>query len=352
MNPFTRQSVAAVAKLGVAGATIAAIGWGVITFYPSTTIVKESEADIVSLVTFKRSSTQRFASALQAMGHDEPRSYDYNGNTVYFSSRTTTDSPEQVLREVQNILVRHGINERAYLEASEDGGPRPGDSAEEYEALIEERSLAMLSGQLVPSVISRDYVAMGGGLIEGEPTTCAEAAKVLDRIATEGEGIRGPEDFEKIFRGYRGIEAMRSEDGKRTFVTASWSDSDLDIRKHKPTDPMAPVFGTNPDPLIPSCPGCSRLTRFAGTGKEKGYVTNTFSSPQHHSTVTDFYLEAMANRGWKETEASAMTRQALEYTTYRNMPTEAVQLVRGEEFLTVTVDPTPNGSLVTTMTSP
>ncbi|MFU8806831.1 MAG: hypothetical protein ACNA8W_23695, partial [Bradymonadaceae bacterium] len=293
MRNITRQSLWALSKLGLCGASIAAIAWGVISFYPSSTMVKESEADIVSLVTFARSSTQKFASTLDALGHDAPRSYDYNGNKVFFSSKTTTQDPMEVLHEYQRVFTQRGINERPYLEAIEDGYLGDVDTAEDFARLIEERGLAMLSGQLVPSVITENHISMGGGLIEGEPTTCAEASKILEKKADEGVT-----DFEDLFRGFRSIDATRSEDGQRTFVTASWSDGDLDMRKHQP-DHHEPVLDANPDPLVPSCPGCTRLTRFAGERAEEQYVSNIFKSPQHHSSVLEFYLKAMESRGWR-----------------------------------------------------
>jgi hypothetical protein len=347
MNSIARQSLWALTKLGIAGASLVAIGWSVITFYPTKGGVKETEADIVSMVTFKRTSTQQFALALDALGHDRPRSYDYNGNKVFFSSRTTTQSPEQVLREYQEFFTRRGINERPYYEASPDGGPRPGENDETYQALVEERGLAMLSGQLVPSIITPNYVAMGGGIIEGEPRTCAEAAEILER-----QVANGIPHFNDVFRGFRGIEAMRSEDGRHTHVTASWSESNYDMDKHIPRDTRAKVRGTNPDPELPSCPGCERLQRFAGEGKEKDYVTNVFLSPQHHSSVASFYLQAMQARGWKETDSSQFSRDILNMTVYRDLPATSLQLVRGNEFLNIVVEPTDQGTLVTTMTAP
>ncbi len=340
------QSLYALGKLAIAGASLVAIGWGVVTFYPSAVVVKESEAEISWNFQFERDSTQKFAETLQALGHDRPRSYDFNGNTVFFSSKETTQSPQEVLREYQQQFTRNGINERPYLETSEDGGPRDEEDSEEYFKLTRERGLASLSGQLVPSVITPNHVAMGGGIIDGSPSTCAQAEKILEQKASEGVV-----NFEELFRGYRSIEATRDENDTHTQVTASWSDDKLDIRKHYPANDSDFFIAATPDPNVPSCPGCTRINRFAGQGEEKAYVTNVFRSPQHQDSVLSFYLESMANRGWQETEASAVTRQALEHTTLRDNPTQAVQLVRGEEFITVSVDPNDQGSLVTTVSA-
>ncbi len=344
MNNITRTSLWAGTKLAIAGATLVAIGWSVITFYPSTG-VKQSEADVYWGSSFKRTSTQKFASTLQELGHEAPRSYDYNGNTVFFSARTTTQSPAELLVEYQRAFTRSGVNERPYLEASEDGGPRPQDSPEQFKKLTDERGLAQLSGQLVPSVINDDYVMMSGGLIKGEPTTCKAAEAVLEKNLADGL------PFEDLFQAYRAVEIMRSADDPNvTYVTASWSDTGLDIRKHHP-DEASQFLAASADTNVPSCPGCQRLTRFAGSGREDSYITNVFESPQHYTSVTNFYLEAMKNRGWRETDASALTRQALEHTDLRDMPQQAIQLVRGEEFLTVSIEPTESGSIVTTMTA-
>lgn len=339
------KSLYALGKLAIAGASLVAIGWGVVTFYPSTG-VKESDADVYWSFQFERDSTQKFAESLQELGHDRPRSYDFNGNTVFFSSKETTQSPTEVLREYQEYFTRKGINERTYMESSVDGGPRDGDSDEEYFKITRERGLAMLSGQLVPSLITPGHVTMGGGLIDGSPSTCAQAEKILEQKAAEGIV-----NFDDIFRGYRSIEITRDADDTHTQVTASWSDDKLDIRKHYPTSEKDNFLAATPDPNVPSCPGCTRINRFAGQGDEKAYVTNIFQSPQHQDSVLDFYLQSMANRGWHETEASAVTRQALRHTTLRDNPTQAVQLVRGEEFITVSVDPEDHGSLVTTVSS-
>ncbi len=344
MNKITRQSLWTALKLTTAGTTLVLIAIAIVTFYP-TTGVKKSEADISWGTTFTRSSTQKFTTTLDKLGHPAPRSYDYNGNTVFFSARTTRQSPREAMLEYQQAFTKAGINERPYLELlSAKTGPKL-DPQEQLEQVATGPAMAMLSAQIVPTAISSNYVLMGGGLIKGEPTTTAAATKIVD------EHLRAKKGFDSLFQGYRGIEISRDEGDDLTHITASWSDGDFDIKKHLPTPEGQFPVAANPDSEVPSCPGCERITRFAGEGPESQYVSNVFDSPQSPAAAMNFYIESMKNRGWQETESSEMTRRALEYTTLRDLPTQAVQLARGEEFITVSVNPSGNGSLITTTTA-
>ena len=91
-------------KLGVCAAVIVAIGAVIATFGGDDTVA-DAEADILALDWLPQSKHQRFVDTLRREGMSQPRSYDWNGNQVFFSTKTTDDSPFQVLRRLQDKFV-------------------------------------------------------------------------------------------------------------------------------------------------------------------------------------------------------------------------------------------------------
>lgn len=60
--------------------------------------VESAGADIADLFGAPETSTQKFQRALDHLGHEAPRAFDLNGNTVYFSVNFVDYSPREALK--------------------------------------------------------------------------------------------------------------------------------------------------------------------------------------------------------------------------------------------------------------
>lgn len=261
-------------KITSCGAAIAAIAFGIAVF-GSPSGVSESHADLVWFSSFERSNSDRFESALQRLGHDEPKSYTLNGNRVYFSATTSLKTPEELLYDYQEEFRRQGLNDRVY------GAIRPHEESD--------RTLTGLTGGLVPMAISSERVLLGGMVT----TNHARDAEALLQNAADAAEVS------ELFRGHRYVEIIRTPDRRHSSIVATWSDEDFDYGAMKPGNESA---RSDFDPEVPSCPGCTRLTRFAEDGHGSGRVDMAFAGPQGPYETLDFYRHAMAQRGWALSE--------------------------------------------------
>lgn len=296
------RSLGAVIKLGICGASILAIGWAILMLDGSE--VQEASADILSVSPAPLTNTARFEKSLKALGHGEPRVYDYNGNEVGFSTRYVRHKkPRRLLEQYQREFVRQGLNEQTYQNQPGSELDRSDPKYLEKSAdAASERVEAMMSGQIVPLEVHDGYAAMGAGLITGKPSTRAQARQRLKAPKTD--------DFDELFEGYRMIEIFREPSSGATAVTAAWSRGDFEMKNHRP-DRHADQRGVNPSLAIPSCMGCKRSVRFGGKANAKPDAVNIFETSQKPSRVVDFYDETMANRGWRRTETNQMLDRVL-----------------------------------------
>lgn len=127
--------------------------------------VESSRADITWMTPFSPSPTQRFASALEDLGHEPPRAYDLNGNDVYFSTRVSRKSPERLLQEYQQAFVDHGVNSRMWMRST-DALSRLRESPE-LRKRFRKRAKAAIKGEILPAKVSDDYMSMNGMLFTG-----------------------------------------------------------------------------------------------------------------------------------------------------------------------------------------
>ncbi len=350
MKTFVMKTIANGLKIVAAAAVLVAVGWAVLTLAPEsdggdvTIEVKDSQADIWSVIPVARTSTQKFTAALESLGHETPKMYDYNGSTVFFSPRRTDLGPPELLVEYQQRLHEYGVNEEPYIEMNADAL----ENGRKWKAAkpdLQKRNLAMLSGQIVPLYVGEKYINMGGAVLAGEPETTAEAEKYLTKTDFSES------DWRREFSAFRSIEGFRAPDDKKTWVSAVWAEPGLDMRNHIRREGDDPVFGGVPDADVPSCPGCTRSTRFAEMDPNgKDYVTNIFMSPQHFKSVENFYRRSLTNRGWKETDSSALTSKALQYTTLAERRERMLQFAREDRFLTLHIYPDQNGGAMVTTT--
>lgn len=324
------------AKLSAAGLTIFAAAALMLVTSPKGEVTR-AEADIAMLNFAPRTADQEFSEALKQLGHEPPRVYDYNGNTVYFSTKISPKRPDELLRDYQEEFARQGVNEHIFSSKELFNGDallidnfEPSSEDDPTNRLME----SVLTGQMVPAEVSEDRLVMMGALMEGRPTDRAKFRALMEEKAKSGK----KDHFANIFKSFRYIEADWDEKQKVSFVTATWGDEGFDIRKTLPVAEGGVLEGTNPDPEIPSCPGCERLTRFAGTSDEAPFVSHVFASTQHPSSVLSFYQRALAQRGWTETDGSALLQKALPDIEFKGKNNISRQYSRNKtEFLTLTV---------------
>ncbi len=265
-------------KLAGCAVVIAALAIGFSIFATS-----ESQADIAWLSPFERSSSERFDAALENLGHDEVERYDLDGNTVYFSTNSTYDSPRRAMVDYQEEFRRQGLNDRVYLDIVSD----------EFQA----RTETSLTGGLAPLAISDQHVTLGGVITANE--------------AEDGDGLlenlADAHSAHDLFRGHRYIEITRERDQSRTTIVATWSDDDFDYQR---MDPMADVGDQGYDSIVPPCPGCVRLSRFADDNPDRAdRRTLSYSGPRSVDDTRRYYVQALAQQGWeRESMDSALDR--------------------------------------------
>lgn len=247
--------------------------------------VAPSNADIVDLFSHEETTTQKFQRALDHLGHEPPRAFDINGNTVYFSVNYLDKSPVEVLKRYQDEFVYQGINQKSYPTLA---------SANSQQARKD-----MLTGGIVPSKVSPGYVAMGGGLAENGARADAELAR-LGRQLASGQ-------LQKKFRAYRHIEAFREPDARFTTVVASWSDESFDYRKMLAGSRVA---GQKGDPQVPACPGCTRLQRFEDLDPQSEHVDYVYAGPMELAKTLAFYERVLSERGWQAAPSSLVLERA------------------------------------------
>ena len=260
-------------KLGGCGALIAAIATTIAILGTSS----ESHADIAWLSPFERSNQESFQSALENLGHEQPRRYNLNGNTVFFSTNTSRKSPRQLMVEYQEEFQRQGINDRVYV----DVGPQA----------RQERTETALTGGLIPLVVTDRYVALAGVV----------TANDADDPSTLLENYGDADKMSELFRAHRFIELTRAPDSRHTSIVASWSDEEFDYARMVPgSDAEGQIYDT----VVPVCPGCTRLSRFADENRGGRQVEMSFIGPRTIDETRHYYAHTLTNQGWQREDLS------------------------------------------------
>lgn len=333
-SPLRRHAVNLL-KTTLAGASIALFAWGFLTLNPAGD-VEEIQAEIVDFSLFTpQTSTQKFVTALDRLGHEKPRVYNYNGTQIFFSTRTTPKRPQELILEYQEELVAQGVNSRVW-DVTPDR--RTLQSPELLEKASQERTEAMLKGELQVLYHDEGHVIMSGAELRDD--------KIMNLLFTPPETEGGKptlhlNDFDKLFKLHRYVEAEWDPIQKSTTVTATWGDEAFDISKTLPTpEGEAPSLTHNATDLeVPACIGCFRLTRFATEANDKPYVKQIFSSQDRPEAVAHFYQQAMTNRGWKPTELALPEEKLSD-----DPEAQLLQFSRGTRFVTITIHPDDDGS--------
>ncbi|RAL22875.1 hypothetical protein DL240_08255 [Lujinxingia litoralis] len=270
-------------KIGGGALTVLGIAAVAGVFTP-TGEVASSHADVAWFSPFERTNTERFSTALEKLGHPAPRRYDLNGNTVFFSTTTSLKTPEELLRDYQEEFVRQGVNDDVFTSSS----------PQHHEA----RLLNALKGGLSPIAISKNHIALAGVLTRNR----ADAPEAL-----RDEFLKS-ENPHELFRAHRYIEISRDPSRRHTEITASWSDEAFDYRRMVPGNRIDQSF----DAEVPSCPGCTRLSRFADDNPGAHQVDMTFISPASTSELIAFYDRALPSRGWQLADSGDAIARASE----------------------------------------
>ncbi len=169
-------------------AIVVAIAAAVLVLHPDSDDeggvgVGASRADIAWMTPFEQTHTQRFASALEDLGHEPPRVYDLNGNEVFFSTRTSRKSPERLLQEYQEKFVEKGVNSKMWLQSTDNlSKQRPSKGARNQ---ISERAKAAVDGEILPTAANDRYMAMNGMLMdtgEGDADDEEHLGEVVEKL--------------------------------------------------------------------------------------------------------------------------------------------------------------------------
>lgn len=282
-------------KLGVSGAVIVAIGATVLVS-SSPGEVKEAEADLTDFLTGPKAEQRNFERVIAESGL-VPRSYDYNGNDVYFAAGDSELSPTELLEYYQERFHAVGVNSKVYTEPL----VRPGPTANVYQDAFKdpaylEQNHAMINGEVVPLHVTEDLVAMGSMVPRKKTDDIAEL------VETWNHSQNGGLDIEENMRSYRMVEARRNPDTGGSTVTATWASDGFDPKLIRDPD----AIGSRPDLSVPACAGCERVSRLAGNNPGEPYVVNLYKSHAAPASIERFYRAAMENRGWSLSESTEL----------------------------------------------
>lgn len=324
-------------KLGVAGATIAAIGWGILTLNTPEEPVREAEADVWMMDFAPRAQQEKFVETLMVEGLEEPRRYNLNGNEMFFSTTTTDETPSEVLQRFQRAFVETGVNKHVHMRRPKTmQSPSKDDSSAERAKRKKEAEQKLLyyddffGGGIVPTSVSNDHVMMAGMESEGEADDALDfVAEVIDRSKSDGDF-----NLHKNVGNMRFVDAYREGSGK-TRITAVWSTEDYEIAKLADEGE-----DLNVDPERPACVGCTRLYRFEGSGEEEDYDSIAFNAARRSPrSVIQEYRDTLGARGWKPAPSSVIMANARRSGLMPNYKGQLVSFSRGAQFLTLMTYP-------------
>lgn len=310
--------LAVTAKLGLAAATIGAVAWMFVVYQPDGS-VSSSQADILDLNFIRLSETARFASGLKQLGHDQPQTFSINDNIVSFSTNESRKRPAQLVREYQEEFVHQGLNRRIW--GPEDTfGSQP------------DMFLDAASGGVVPINVSDSGATMGGMLSAGGAKTAEELMALY--------GNADPK-LARIFTGYRAIQMQWDPERRRTHVTATWADDKFDYANMLalPGEPERKA-------AVPTCPGCSVVSRISNLDASKGYTSRIFTGERSQPELLSFYRRTLPAQGWEETESSITFNLLRPYVEFEGDEVGMLQFARGTQFLTLTGFGAPDGKTV------
>lgn len=353
-------------KLGLAGASIVAIGAIMLTISPEapTQGVSEANADIFDLVSSKAISDTIFSRIMDDAGM-QPRPFDYNGNVVNFGAMNVVEEPQDAMLAFQRKFVDEGINRRVHHKTMMEygiGTSMTEDQMKEYVAatkgepnaftLTPEQEVSSqlaadyLNGEIMPVARHEDFISMAGIIPKNRRADDLKPGEFPSVWEKNEQGVIDPRLNSD---GFRYMDFSKTVDKKSTSVTAVWADKDFDARK---TDPTYKGNDTSVDKDIPSCVGCSRMFRIDGLNEETDpFTTNQFYSFSDRESVETFYTTAMSRRGWKTSTAQVhLERLFQEIPSLQKHDGKMLFMERDGERLELMLQPMDDGgTMVTTM---
>lgn len=305
-------------KILSAGGVTFVIWLVMLTAYSPEEPVKEAEADIAAFGFAPESQQKRFINAVQKLGFEKPRRYNWNGNDVWFSTTKTSEEPRQALERIQRTLVEEKVNDVSFDK------PYPQDviTKENYVDVANERMpylQEMLGGGMAPIASTDD----GFTLVGNSPKS--KSKRHHDLLRDLRDGLR--DDPKSLFGQMRYIDGMRESGGTR--MTAVWTAEPFNTDKalNKGTD-------LNVNTAVPICAGCKRISRMVG--EEGRYDATTvdagFRDPKD---VHRFYHQALTGRGWATSHSSVYLEARRLSLGERGKLLASYQ--REGEFLTLTI---------------
>ncbi|MFP4598977.1 MAG: hypothetical protein ACLFVJ_12040 [Persicimonas sp.] len=306
------------AKMVGTAALIAAIAWTVGVIQPDGSI-GESQADILDVSFLKLSNSAKVAHALQQLGHDEPQSLNINGNVVHFSVNHEKKRPDQLMREYQEEFVRQGLNTRVWDNHNTRGN-------------TDEMILEGMTGGVIPIESTPEHVALGGVVTAND----AEDDEQLLEMAKDSTPAN------EVFKGHQFIEMYWDRSKRASTVTATWSDEKFDYGKML-AGADSQQKDIDVDPLVPACPGCTRLSRVRDLDPSREYSSNSYASTRAQREMVGFYRDAMTKRGWEETDSSLVLDTIRPNVRHVGDEATLMQFSKGARFLTVMAYPDKDG---------
>lgn len=340
----------ALLKLAGAGATVFTIALGMTVLQPTIDEpVKTAQADIAMFNFAPKSQQQRFVASLKRAGLEKPRAYDHNGNKLFFSTTTTTESPREVLERMQRTFVEEGVNDAVHL------SPMTMFNTDALLDAVDRNDRVALHQQ---SRAVTETAAAVSDYIGGVVPIMVDPTRVVMVGASTNDGADTPEEWlQEVVKGYAAkppqakfnlaaeVNAMRYVEafveGRATRVVAVWSDENYDPRKIVDVGE-----DLNVDLEIPACPGCSRLYNIDGES-EADYSTTAYTSPSNSvEQMVSFYDRSLAAKGWQLSPNADALEVFEQHGIKPHFDARMMQYSRGEEFITVIAWPDHYGATV------
>lgn len=211
-----KKALSTTLRLGLTGATVTGIGLALITLSPpkidapvqAQSLIQESQADIFGMSFAAPNRTQKFMESLERLGHEPPRAYDANGNSMFFSTAVTHKMPEQILREYQQEFVNQGLNSEIYTQSPFALLGADEDSTRDRAFKMIE---AAMKGEMIPQIVSQDHVAIGGANMQLPEDEFAD--KPQEMFANKADMlIKANEHYMRAYKLCRGDMAIYEQE--------------------------------------------------------------------------------------------------------------------------------------------
>lgn len=283
-----------ISKLGIAGATIFAIGWAISVGDPEDG-VQEADADIGTWVSTQTLYNGDYGKTVAALGM-KPRAYEMNGNQVFFGVGRVEATPHEVLEHYQEQFVQAGINKRKFLQVPDEKFQRSLADLKDPDKQMNEEELeynrAMLMGGIVPLTEQPGYVAMGGIVPKREYDK-------LEEMVDDWHFNHEKGNIHGVMDGFRFIDARQFPGQKYSRITSVWAEEGFDSQKM--ANPKK--YAGPPVLTAPVCMGCDVGMQMRSLNPAEPYRIGHFYSQRSTRDLVNFYSQAMPRRGFSTSDS-------------------------------------------------